>query len=141
MTPSWVVDSCVAIKWFVREPDSGAALQLLATEVDFVAPDLILVEVANALWKNARLGRFDGKLLEQALLDAPRNFAYLAPSAELLVEASALARDLDHPVYDCLYVVLARRTGARVVTTDARLLAKLAGTLDAARVVALAEFA
>jgi predicted nucleic acid-binding protein len=37
------------------------------------------------------------------------------------VEALALACHLDHPVYDCLYLALARREAAQLLTADQRL--------------------
>ena len=43
------------------------------------------------------------------------------PDRELQVEALALACHLDHPVYDCLYLALARREAARILTADQRL--------------------
>lgn len=39
----------------------------------------------------------------------------------LQVEALALACHLDHPVYHCLYLALARREAAQLLTADQRL--------------------
>jgi predicted nucleic acid-binding protein len=41
------------------------------------------------------------------------------------VDAAALAQRLDHPVYDCLDAVLAKRENSRLVTADLRFAAKL----------------
>jgi predicted nucleic acid-binding protein len=43
------------------------------------------------------------------------------PDRHLQVEALALACHLDHPVYDCLYLALARREAALLLTADQRL--------------------
>jgi predicted nucleic acid-binding protein len=40
----------------------------------------------------------------------------------LLARAMEVARLLKHPVYDCVYLALAERERATVVTADARLL-------------------
>ena len=45
----------------------------------------------------------------------------IEPDRHLLAEALALACHLDHPVYDCLYLALARREAAVLVTADQRL--------------------
>lgn len=45
-----------------------------------------------------------------------------APESTLLAEALALAKHLDHPVDDCLYLVPARREVAELVSCDRRLL-------------------
>ena len=61
-----------------------------------IALELRLTEVANALW------RLQGLLTRTtALVD------YIEPDRTLQGEALALARHLDHPLDDCLYLVLA----------------------------------
>jgi predicted nucleic acid-binding protein len=45
------------------------------------------------------------------------------------VEALALACHLDHPVYDCLYLALARREAAVLLTADQKLMALAAQVL------------
>jgi predicted nucleic acid-binding protein len=49
-------------------------------------------------------------------------------TSRLSSRALALAREVDHPVYDCLYLALAELKETRVVTADRRLLGKLEGT-------------
>lgn len=79
-------------------------------------------------------------LIDPALASAAAYFHELIPSSHLLAEASALARSIDHPVYDCIYVVAARRASARLVTTDIKLLRKLARTPDATLAIDLANW-
>jgi len=45
----------------------------------------------------------------------------IEPDRHLQVEALALVCHLDHPVYDCLYLALARREAAVLLTADQRL--------------------
>ena len=137
MSGSLVVDSCVALKWFVNEPDSMSAHRLLTNDLDLIAPDFILVELANAFWKNARLNRMPVDQLDRAMEAAHRMFATQIATSALVDEALVLARQLDHPVYDCVYVVASRRIGAPLVTSDTRLVAKVAGTSDKDRVILL----
>ena len=55
-----VVDSSVAIKWFVEEPYSVEAHRLLEGYQDgtltLLAPDLLYAEVGNIVWKKHRPG-------------------------------------------------------------------------------------
>jgi predicted nucleic acid-binding protein len=44
------------------------------------------------------------------------------PDRHLQAEALALAIHLQHPVYDCLYLALARREAATLISADQRLL-------------------
>jgi len=49
-----VVDASIAVKWLIAEPHSHEARRLLAPRIDLHAPDFILTEVANVIWKKAR---------------------------------------------------------------------------------------
>ena len=52
---------------------------------------------------------------------------HIEPDRHLQVEA--LACHLDHPVYDCLYLALARREAAVLLTADQKLMALAAQVL------------
>ena len=54
-----VVDASVAVKWLVAEEGSDAADRLLTDGDDLYAPRLMASEVANALWRKARLGEIE----------------------------------------------------------------------------------
>ena len=54
-----VVDASVAVKWLVAEEDSDAADRLLAGGDDLHAPRLMASEIANALWRKARMGEIE----------------------------------------------------------------------------------
>ena len=55
-----------------------------------------------------------------------RSGMQLIPSRALLDSALRLARELNHPVYDCLYVAALEAFGAAFLTGDRQLHAKLA---------------
>jgi predicted nucleic acid-binding protein len=119
-----IVDASVAFKWFVPEPESDRALALFETTEALYAPDLILTEVANAMW--ARLRKLDGDhgpAVKAATNALPRMLTLLVPVAELLPHAIDLAFDLQHPIYDCIYLALAEREKTVLVTADRRLIA------------------
>lgn len=54
-----VVDASVAVKWLVAEEGSDVANRLLTDGGDLYAPRLMASEVANALWRKARLGEIE----------------------------------------------------------------------------------
>jgi predicted nucleic acid-binding protein len=122
-----VVDASVALKWFKEEPGSAEALALLAAE-PLVAPELILAEVLNAAWKARRLGAMDEVQADRVATELPSFLSRLMPLAPLAAAAARLARVLDHPVHDCFYLALAEREAVPLVTADARLVGKTAGT-------------
>ena len=138
--PNLVVDASVAVKWYLEEPESAKARLLLDAGHVLLAPDLVLSEIANALWKANRSGRVSAEMVGEALAGAPRLFDILVETQSLLVEAAQIAMKLGHPVYDCVDVVASTRLRAPLVTSDAKLVTKLAGTPDASNVVLLADW-
>ena len=49
-----VVDASVAIKWLVAEQLTDESLAILGSEAELIAPDLLPIEVGDALWKKVR---------------------------------------------------------------------------------------
>ena len=113
-----VIDASVACKWFFEEPLSAEARALAGSGEAFAAPDMILVECANAAWRRVS-GETVPLVHAQAFLAAlPRWFEVLVPSARLHETAFEMACTLGHPVYDCQYLALAENERTRVVTAD-----------------------
>jgi len=113
-----VIDASVACKWFFEEPLSSEARALGESDEAFVAPDMILVECANAAWRRVS-GETVPRVQARAFLAAlPQWFEALVPSARLHETAFDMACALEHPVYDCQYLALAENEGAQLVTAD-----------------------
>lgn len=132
-----VVDASVALKWVLDEAGSVAASELLDGR-ELFAPPLLAIEVANALWVVARRGQITGAEAEDALdliLRAP--FQPLPSGLRLPIRALELARLLDHPVYDCVYLALAVALERPVITADRRFAAAASRDPDAAPFVQL----
>jgi len=112
----------------VQAPDSAAAIALLAGDEPLVAPDLVVAEVTNVAWKLVRAGEISVEHGARIAAAVPAAFSALVGAARLSARAFALAHELDHPVYDCLYLALAEVEDIRMVTADRRLLARLRGS-------------
>jgi predicted nucleic acid-binding protein len=121
-----VVDASVAIKWFLPEVLSQAAQELLNGGAALFAPDFLLVECGNIVWKKVRLGQLarpDG----DDLLDALRSgLVELVPTTPLIAPALQLAHAIDHPLYDRLYLAAAQAVDATVLTADRRFFERVA---------------
>lgn len=126
--PSLVVDTSVAIKWFVAEPLREEARALGRSGARLIAPDLVVLEVGNVIWTKVRMGQMLQAQAEFVAGVIPQYFASLVPSAEISITAFQIASDLDHPVYDCAYLAVAVRFSAVLVTADRRLLTKAASS-------------
>lgn len=122
---TWIVDASITIKWVIPEVLSDAANRLRDREDELLAPDLLLVEVANALWRKTAAKEISAREADAALALVGRSGIDLLPTGPLLPRAMEVARRLDHPVYDCVYLALAEREQAALVTADQRLLRRL----------------
>lgn len=119
-----VVDASIAVKWVIEEEGTPQALAL-RRRARLIAPELLVAECANILWKKVRR---DELSKEEAILAARLLQAAgieLLPTRPLLEAATHLAIELDHPAYDCVYLALAVKNDCRFVTADARVLRKL----------------
>lgn len=120
-----VVDASVAAKWYFEEPGHEAADRLLAEQLagarDLLAPDLIVPEFANVLWKKLTRRECDPADADGIMQAFETDRPVLLPSTELTAPALGLARALGHSVYDCLYLAAAIELGAGLATADARL--------------------
>ena len=122
---SWVVDASIAVKWVIPEVLSDEADRVSDGEADVLAPDLLLVEVANALWKKTAAKEISPREADAAFDLVRRSGIDLRPTVPLLPRATDMARRLGHPVYDCVYLALAEREDTAFVTADHRLLRRL----------------
>ena len=125
----YVIDSSVAFKWVVPEPDSDKADRLREdfrnAVPELLAPDVFPVEVGHALTRAERQRRITvGSAVPQLLnvLSTPPAFHAYLP---LLLRACTISSQARIGVYDCLYVALAELEGCEVVTADGRLIANL----------------
>ena len=123
MIDTAVIDASVAMKWFVEEDDSDKAL-LLVQSTEVIAPALIIGEVANGLWSKRHASDIDRKVAQRLIGELPQIFREIVQIEPLMQEAMSLAFELDHPVYDCIYLALARSRGIPLVTADKRFIAK-----------------
>ena len=113
-----VIDASVACKWFFEEPLSSDARTLAESGAAFSAPDMILVDCANAAWRRVSGGSVPLAQAQGFLAALPGWFESLVPSARLHAAAFEMACALDHPVYDCQYLALAEDQGTHLVTAD-----------------------
>lgn len=133
-----VVDASVAVKWVIPEVLSDQAGSLRGRADRLLAPDLLLPEAANALWKKLTRREITAREAAQAIDLLMASGLDLRPSGPLLGRALALARRLRHPVYDCIYLALAQAEGTTLITADQRLLARVARGRTRVAVVDLA---
>jgi predicted nucleic acid-binding protein len=116
-----VVDASVILKCLLAEPGSPRARQLVEGERPPLAPELLLAECANAVWKRVHRGLMAAEGVAPVMADLTSLSATLLPLRELTPDALSIALEYDHPVYDCYYIAAAIQNDATLATADAKL--------------------
>jgi predicted nucleic acid-binding protein len=130
-----LLDTSVVVKWFVTEEGSEKAADLqqahLRDELQLHAPDILLMELANAL-------RYSGRLTGERILEDLETFSALGIeiipfNLEALNLAVTLSLERDLAVYDAYFLALAQALEMPLITADRRMLSRLTtedGTLS-----------
>jgi predicted nucleic acid-binding protein len=121
-TSDFVIDSGVAIKWYVPENYEADAKRFLDPAYMLHVPELFYPEFGNVLWKKARLLKSPEINVDEGrrMLQLLRGITLTVhPMAPLLEMAYDLAVGPERPaVYDACYLILAKVLGCRLVTAD-----------------------
>jgi len=123
-----IVDASVIAAAFFQEEFEERAWTLLASDCSLLAPGMIIEEVGNVIWKKFRRKEIDEDEASQLLTDFLNLPLKITPSSTLIESALEIAMEKDRTVYDSLYVALAVKTDAVMVTADKRLVNALAGS-------------
>ena len=122
-----VIDSSVAVKWYVLEDGHQYAARLFLGGHDLVAPDLLMAEAANVFRRKVRVSAMSEFQAAEAIRRLQREFRGFIPSSELVDRAFDLSAKLDHSVYDCIYLAGALAAESRLlVTADRKFVTKAA---------------
>lgn len=136
-----VIDASLAVKWFVDEAGSQAAIAIFSEHIGAISvPDLFGIEVAAALVRKANVHKEKAAALRISIDDLASLFVVgtmtvISASPKQLAAAANLAIDLGHPLKDCLYLALAIELGCPLVTADARFAAKARGVYESVQVL------
>ncbi len=124
----FVVDASVAMKWFIPEVHAPAAIRLLDEQVRLSAPDLLLPELGNTLWKKIRRKELSVQEATEVARAVELMTVEIVSSKLLLSGALELATALKRTVYDSLYLALAFAQNCQLVTADHKLYSALSST-------------
>ena len=121
----YVLDTSVAYKWEVAEPDSDKAIRLRdeyrKAAVELIGPDFFPMELAHALTRAERKQIISVGEASLYWGDAMTTAPAFLPSLPLAARAIDISSQLRIGVYDCLYVALAEQEKCEFVTADDKL--------------------
>jgi predicted nucleic acid-binding protein len=128
-----VVDASVGVKLFLVEPLSDRADSLFNHLTDdpparLYVPDLFFVECTNILWKYVTRFGYQAENALQDMADLTQLPLHSVPTLSLAAEALELGIAHEITAYDAAYVALASRLSLPLVTADASLARRLAGS-------------
>lgn len=116
-----VLDASAAVRAVMDAAAQPELLDRLAAAALVLAPTLMRVEAANALWKYRRSGAIDAGQARDRHAEVCMLVHRFIDEQSLFPEALQLAADADHPVHDTVYAVTARRHAATLLSFDCRL--------------------
>ena len=113
-----ILDASVAVKLVVAEPGTIEAREICFAQPTLIAPDWVLIETGSAIWGKAMRSEIRVTDIPKLMRTLPEFFQSLHSSLDLLDDGLRIAVELQHHVYDCLYLALALRVGQTMLTAD-----------------------
>lgn len=117
-----VLDASVAVRWLVMEEGSKQAATLLELPIAWLAPHLLVTEVAAALRRKVVGSEIRPEQAVQAtdiLVSAiDDGVIELMGDEHIVAAALSLALATQHKLPHCLYLALAERESAALATAD-----------------------
>ncbi len=120
---SVVLDNSTAVDWLVATDENEIAADLIrAHALDLIVPALFWTELAYVLGKHIHRGSIDRRFRDGCLAQARRliretDLETAAPGPAF-DKALFLGDQYDLTLYDAVYLELALRRGARIITFD-----------------------
>ncbi len=117
-----IMDTSAAVEVVLRRSYSEQINERLSNADWVIAPDVYISEITNVFWKYYQFGDLSMESCEKGIENALSIVDDIISSKELYQEAFALSCIGKHPVYDTLFLVLARRNNGVLLTLDKKLL-------------------
>lgn len=116
-----VVDASAALEVVLGRGKARQLALVLEAADEVLAPELLVPEVVNTVWKYHRFENLSLSACDRALELALALADVLISCKDLYREAFLLARTARRPAYHMFYLALARREDAAFLTIDASL--------------------
>lgn len=122
-----VADINLIIYLLVKSPFTAQARRAFERDSDWVVPSMWRHEFINVMATSAREKKFSINDACEKILIADR---LVTERKDPLADEEVIRLAVDHRIatYDCVYVLLGRRLGVRVVTQDRGMLSRFADT-------------
>lgn len=116
-----VLDTSAAVEILLKKEDSEKYRKKISEADAVIAPELYISEITNVAWKYNKLAGFSHEESYELAQDGINIIDQFINSNDLWKEALREAMNNNHPVYDCLYIICARRNDGILMTKDKKL--------------------
>lgn len=125
-TAIYIVDASIVLKWVTQEGEENTSeAHTVLTDIDSgritaKSPDLLYVEFANVLYTSKKYS--EAKIIHALNTLARLPIQIVSISPDLLLSAINISTHFEQTVYDGLYLALAKKENAKVITADKQLI-------------------
>jgi len=116
-----VLDTSAAIEMLLNKPDSYKYKKHVIEADAVIAPELYIAEISNVAWKYSKIAGFRHEECYRLAEDGINLVDQFIDTSDLWKEALREAMNNDQSVYDCQYIICARRNDALLLTKDQKL--------------------
>ncbi len=116
-----VLDTSAAIEILLNKEESKKLGKQVLDADTVIAPELYISEITNVAWKYNRIANFSHSECYRMAEDGINLIDQFLCTKELWKESLREAMNNDQTVYDCQYLICARRNDAVVLTKDQKL--------------------
>lgn len=116
-----VLDVSGAVSSLLQDDQKGIFADYISDADSIIAPELFVVDLGNVMWKYVNFQDMNEAKARQILVSGLDLIDEFISDITLIDEALQLAVETKHPVYDCLYLTLAYRTGYSILSHDKKL--------------------
>lgn len=124
---SVILDASIALKWFLKEKDSGLADNILEKlekeELKIFIPQIFFFEVVNVVKTKAESTSYDVLKVINKIFSLNLNTEKV--DLNLLKKANFYAQKHNLSIYDASYIALAKINNAILITADEKMVRKV----------------
>ncbi|MFC1616697.1 type II toxin-antitoxin system VapC family toxin [Candidatus Margulisiibacteriota bacterium] len=117
-----IVIDASAIANFALKKNKAASIDNYLSKADFIiAPSLLISEITNVFWKYHTFQNVPINLCESLIDKSINSIDKYYNEKDYFQEAFSFSCLTKHSVYDAMYLILARRENANILTLDKKM--------------------
>jgi predicted nucleic acid-binding protein len=116
-----ILDVSASIEILLKRKNANSLKEKIALADTVIAPDIFVAEITNVAWKYYKIGNYSHEESVSMAEDGLALVDQFISTKELWKESLRESINNNHPIYDALYAVCARRNDGILLTVDKRL--------------------